>query len=376
MIQGHVPYLIVATDYATSCSGTCPTCVLSKEERLRPMAATMPELMLKGMRAAAETYSDVGTLAVGVGRANVLDLPEGSIDEIGRVAGGVQGMFGQRDTLLEISTSLVGKLDRQTARALRLLEASGGWNADVRFVVVANTALHSDKYWKNVESFMSSVEQARGEVGEDGNGDILQLALSLDSLPDPAELASRVSYQKAPMNLTWAPAFDRGLEREGALRRMGEWIVEWYRLTADGEMDSSLVNRVRQSLRMVDSGLKEAVEHARNSSAAVVYVRPDGRWHNGLFTVLAEMDPVRFDPEADGGQMAATTPPELRRLMSNPACRDCPFVDACISSGSHRIGLMALRRFPQGTEDCPSGLRGAFEAAWKDREETRRRAHA
>lgn len=376
MTGRHIPYLIVATDYATTCSGTCPTCVLSKEERLRPMPATTPDLMLKGMRDAAQTYDDVETLAVGIGRANVLDLPESSIADIGQVATGVMGLFGQRETLLEISTSLVGKIDRQIDRAKAILHASIAWDCDVRFVVVANTALHSDKYWKNVESFLSEIERERGEGDEDGNGDILQLALSLDTLPDPAELAARVAYQKAPMNLTWAPAFDRGLETVGALGRMTEWIGEWYRFTADNGMDSSLVNRIRQSMRMMDSGLKEAAEHARTSAAAVVYVRPDGRWHNGLFTVLAEMDPVRFDPDADGADMAATTPRELRRLLSNPACADCPFVNACIASGSHKIGLMSLRRFPAGTEDCPSGLRGAFEAAWKDREDTGRRAHA
>lgn len=376
MSIGHVPYLIVATDYATTCSGTCPTCVLAREERLRPAAATTPELILSGMRSAAETYGDVGTLAVGIGRANVLDLPEGSVEEIGRVARGAQGMFGQEDTLLEVSTSLVGKLDRQTDRALRILEASADWKADVRFVVVANTALHSDKYWSNVESFLSRVEASRGKSDEDGNGDILQLALALDSLPDPDELAGRVSYQKAPMNLTWAPAFDRGLKDEDALRRLGEWIVRWWDLTAAGDMDSSLVNRVRQSMRMMDSGLRDAADHARQSSAAVIYVTPQGGWHNGLFTVLAEMDPVRFDPEAEGGPMSSTTPRELRRLLANPACGDCPFVNACVASGSHRVGLMALRRFPDGTSACPSGLRGAFEAAWREREGNGRLRHA
>lgn len=376
MRDGHAPYLIVATDYATTCSGTCPTCVLSKEERLRPTAATTPELMLRGMKAASQTYRDVGTLAVGIGRANVLDLPESSIDDIGKVATGVRGMFGQDETLLEVSTSLVGKIDRQTERAVRILRAAQSWQADVRFVVVANTALHSDKYWRNVESFLTAVEAERGAADEDGNGDILQLALSLDSLPDPDELAARVAYQKAPTNLTWAPAFDRELSDNGALRRMGEWIGRWYEITSRSGMDSSLVNRIRQSLGMMDSGLKEAAEHAQASSAAVIYVTTDGGWHNGLFTVLAEMDPVRFDPEAAGGQMAATTPKELRRLLSNPACRECPFVNACIASGSHRVGMMALRRFPEGTEHCPSGLRTAFASAWDERNGTGGRIHA
>lgn len=358
-----IPYLIVATDYATTCSGTCPTCVLSLIERKRSYPACTPEAIISGLEAAAREYGRVGTLALGIGRANVLDLPETSIDEIGRIVAGAAGCFEFDEMVVEVSTSLVGKIDRQVARARAILEASETWGCDVRFVIVTNTALHSEKYWRNVDVFYREIAQTRGGIDKDDSGDIIQLALAVDSLPDPAELAGRISRYHSPVNLTWAPAFDRGLGDAGSLAKLEAWIGEWYRLTAADDMDSSLVNRVRQNIPMTEVAMPDAVAHAAESSRAIVYVSTEGTWHNGLFTVLAEIDPVRFDPAGGRSGIAGTDPRALRRFLMNPSCSACEFSNACIASGSHRIGMIALRQFPEGTEDCPSGLRAAFASA-------------
>jgi hypothetical protein len=361
-----IPYLIVATDYATTCSGTCPTCVLTKIERLRSYPATTPEKIIEGLQGAAGAYGRVGTLALGIGRANVLDLPEASIGEIGRIVAGAAACFDHEELVVEVSTSLVGKIDRQIARAKAIMEASREWGCDVRFVIVANTALHSEKYWKNVDTFHAALADMRGGAGSENSGDIIQLALSLDSLPEPSELAGRVAGYRSPINLTWAPAFDRGVVGDESLARMEAWIAEWYRLTAHEEMDSSLVYRIRQNLPMMESGMPEAVAHATESSRAVVYVGTDGSWHNGLFTVLAEIDPSRFDPSAPADSVAGTGARDLRKFLTNPACSACEFSGACIASGSHRIGMITLRQFPDGTESCPSGLRAAFASASRE----------
>jgi hypothetical protein len=364
-----IPYLIVATEYATTCSGTCPTCVLTKDERLRAFPATTAAKLAAGFCEAAASYGRADTLALGIGRANVLDLPARSVREIGEIVTSAAGAFDHREMVVEISTSLVGKIDRQIARAKEILAASAEWPCDdVRFVIVANTALHSEKYWRNVDAFYHAMADLRGGADVDHSGDIVQLALASDSLPDPSVLAARIGGYRSPVNLTWAPAFDRGLDTgESALVRMGEWIESWYALTSDGVVDSSLVNRVRQSMGMMDSGMREAAQHADESGRAVVYVATDGTWHNGLFTVLAEMDPVRFDPIAGGRAMSGTDPRELRRFLTNPACSGCEFSNACIASGSHRIGMITLRQFPDGTESCPSGLRAAFASASRER---------
>jgi hypothetical protein len=361
-----IPYLIIATDYATSCSGTCPTCVLSKIERKRSYPATDANTIIVGLRAAAGSYGHVGTLALGIGRANVLDLPEESIEEIGTIVAGAGEAFDYDEMVVEISTSLVGKIDRQIDRAKMIMEASQKWGCDVRFVIVTNTALHSEKYWRNVDTFYQAMADMRGGASHDENGDIIQLALSLEFLPDPKELADRVAHYKSPVNLTWAPAFDNGLKDDESLRRLEQWLGDWYRLTSQADIDSSLVNRVRQNIRMVGSGMMEAVAHATESSRAVVYIGTDGSWHNGLFTVLAEIDPARFDPSAHPASIAGTSVRDLRRFLTNPTCSACKFSDACISSGSHRIGMITLRQFPNGTESCPSGLRSAFASASRE----------
>lgn len=368
MTAKDIPYLIVATDYATTCSGTCPTCVLTKDERLLTFPATNAAKLSVGFREAAASYGRADTLALGIGRANVLDLPSRSICEIGDIVKAAAEAFDHREMVVEISTSLVGKIDRQIARAKEILAAAEEWPCDdVRFVIVANTALHSEKYWKNVDTFYQEMADLRGGANVDHSGDIVQLALASDSMPDPSVLAARIGGYRSPVNLTWAPAFDRGLDAgESALETMGQWIESWYALTSDGLVDSSLVNRVRQSMGMMDSGMREAAQHADESGRAVVYVAPDGTWHNGLFTVLAEMDPVRFDPLAGGKAMSGTDPRELRRFLTNPACAACEFSNACIASGSHRIGMIALRQFPGGTSVCPSGLQSAFASASRE----------
>lgn len=367
MSATFIPYLIVATDYATTCSGTCPTCVLSKIERMRADPASTVESIVSGLRQAAADYGRIGTLALGIGRANVLDLPEGSIDEIGTIVKSAGESFDCDELVVEISTSLVGKIDRQIDRAKQILAAAETWGCDVRFVIVTNTALNSEKYWRNVNQFYEEMAHARGGSKTDETGDIIQLALSLSALPDPIALAARMSGYHSPVNLTWAPAFDRGLEDEASLKKLETWMSQWYEATAAGDMDSSLVTRIRQSLDMLETGMPDAVAHAEQSSRAVVYVGPDGSAHNGLFTVLAEIDPARFDPSWQADRVAGTAPRDLRRFLTNPACSSCEFTNACIASGSHRIGMIALRQFPNGTESCPSGLRSAFASALHER---------
>ena len=193
MSSRDIPYLIVATDYATTCSGTCPTCVLTAMERRRSYPATTPEKIISGLEAAAIEYGRVGTLALGIGRANVLDLPESSIDEIGRIVKGAAACFECDELVVEVTTSLVGNIDRQIARARAILEASAQWGCDVRFVVVTNTALHSEKYWRNVDLFYRAMSDLRGGMHSEESGDIIQLALAADSLPDPRELAARMA---------------------------------------------------------------------------------------------------------------------------------------------------------------------------------------
>lgn len=361
-VQG-LPYLIVTMDYATTCAGTCPTCVLGKAERLETGPASTVEAISIGMKAAAAHYGYVETLAVGIGRANVLILPHSSIAEIVEILEIAKREFKYGSIIAEISTSLIGKIEPQIERAKKLAIALEGIGVDARFVVVGNTALVSEKYWANLDQFLGAMEEFRGGRKVEDNGDILQLALSVESLPNPEKLVSRMIGYGFPINVAWAPGHDRGARSEEGLKRLEDWLTDFYGLSITHGLDSSLVNRIGAAVDDAMPTLTEAAQHAARSSEAIVYISPDGQWHNGLFTALAEMDPVRFDPVPTDKTMAGVSARELRQFMTNPACAACPFTGPCVSAGGHKIAQIALRNFTQGTTTCPNGLQKSFAKA-------------
>lgn len=364
-----IPYLIVNVDYATTCSGTCPTCVLTAAERASPVPATTPAKVASAFGAIAGGYGRIGVLAIGVGRANVLALPRSSVAEVAALAEAAATAFSFDEGVLEISTSLIGKIGPQVDRARELVSAVARTGFDARFVVVGNTALASEKYWANLDRFLRELSSVRGGQDKDGSGDILQLALTSSMLPDPETLLDRLSSYRFPVNIAWAPAFDAGAADEGVLDKLGSWLADFYRGAAQRGLDSSLVTRSRQSVEFSATPLPDLPRIVSESARSVVYVAPDGTWHKGYFSILAEMDPVRFDPDCvSPGRSSVVTDPfrDISRLMKNRACAACPHISSCIAGGAHRIALMVLRRHPRGTDNCPSGLRRTFEAAADD----------
>jgi hypothetical protein len=290
-------------------------------------------------------------------------LPHSSITEIVEILEVAKREFKYGSIIAEISTSLIGKIEPQIARAKELATALEAIGIDARFVVVGNTALVSEKYWANLDHFLGAMEEFRGGRTVEDNGDILQLALSVESLPDPGKLAARMTNYRFPINVAWAPGHDHGARSEDGLGRLQEWLADFYDLSIAHGLDSSLVNRVGAAVDMAMPSLTEAAQQAARSSEAIVYISPDGHWHNGLFTALAEMDPIRFDPVPSNKTMAGVSARELRQFMTNPACAACPFVGPCVSAGGHKIAQIALRNFARGTQICPNGLQKAFARA-------------
>lgn len=356
-----IDYLIVTNDYATSCAGTCPTCVLSKEERAMKDPFTRAQNIIRGLNSAGENYGEVGTLALGIGRANVLMLPEKSIADIRSILAAGRKAFTYSEGMTEITTSLIGKIDPQVERARKLLDAADAEDFDGRFVVVANTALSSEKYWANLDTFLRAMEAHRGGSDVDGNGDILQLALASEALPDVSELVSRVAEYRFAVNLTWAPFYDIGISDEEKLAELEEWIAEFYRRTKALNLDSSLVTRTDMAVGLEEEPFTASMKRAEESERAVIYIDRDGSWHNGYFTVLAEMDPIRFDPLIRNEKRSAAR--RVISLLKNPACHRCPFHTACISSGAERVARMTLRKHLGGTNVCPAAMRATFRAA-------------
>jgi hypothetical protein len=360
--------LILALDYCLSCRGTCPTCVLSKDERLLAAPAMKVGTAIAAIETIAPMYPSIGHLALGVGRGNNLMLPKETIGDYLAIAAAAERTMTFDDGVMEISTSLVGKIAPQIERASQIIEAFKvtGRRMDPRFVVVANTALSSQQYWENLDLFLTSMEAARGGR-RDGTGDIMQLNLATDSLPDVKAICEILSAYRFPVNLAWTPAFDAGSKSEEGLAAITGWIGEFHAQARRLGLDTNVVNRIDAVLSAGIGTIPEAVANVEGSAANTIYVAPDGQWHEGFASVLAEMDPIRYDPLSARGTGRAKVIGDMRtevsRITRNGACMSCHHLPLCIATGAHKIGLIALRQHPHGTVNCPSGMRDAFESA-------------
>ncbi len=367
-MKRDVDSLIVALDYATACAGQCPTCVLDQGERGSRLPAISPAVAKNAFDVASDVYGRVGYLALGVGRANVLDLPN-AVSDVMAMAGSAKAAFSPEQLTVEVSTSLVGKIDRQLVAGQKLAAAAERADIDLRFVVVANVALHQDRYWANLDTFLRAMEAGRGGSDRDGAGDVLQLSLSSRHLPPVDDLIDRIGRYRFAINLLWTPFFDAGARHEADLAHLEDWVSQFHDAAAACGLDANIVTRTRNALASHGQSIAQVVEHAREGERAVIYVGSNGAIHDGLFTILAEFDPVRYDPlsHSHNGRSSAAADDArgFARLMRNPACASCPHLGSCITGGMHRIALTTLRHHPHGTTVCPAGIRRTFDHALK-----------
>lgn len=366
--HGLIETLVVAMDYTGTCRGTCPTCVLSLDERRAERPLMTVDAIEAGLRALSASYSEIDRLYLGLGRGNTLALGEDSIDALLEVARAARRHLAYRCGVMEISTSLVGRLDPQIDRARLILDrfaAAGEVDIDPRFMVVANTALSSAPYWRNIDAFLTATEAHRGGRTIDGNGDIILLNVGIDSLPDIDWLASFLRDYRFPVNIGWVPTFDQAAADPDRLAILAGWLADFHAMAVDLGLDANIVNRTRDALANGESGLDGLINQTEMSAASLVYLTGDGAWHEGFTSIIAEMDPIRFDPAAPriGGQrrMVADARRDVARLMRNPACRACPHLGPCVAGGTYKLGLLTLRRHPRGTDVCPSAMNLVFE---------------
>lgn len=361
--------LIVNVDYCGTCRGTCPTCVLTKDERLLNKPLTNSELVIKALRDISSKYGKVhDSFIFGFGRGNHLVLPDSTIPEMLEILGSIDELYEAEEFLIEISTSLVGKIDPQIDRAKTLIDTinKSFSNFDVRFVVVANVGVSSEKYWQNVFKFLSAIEEHRGGI-DDGNGDIVQINVSLDSLPDLQWLEEFFKDFPSPLNIAWVPAFDVNSGKKEFMDRFEHWLGGFYEMTLRNDLDTNIRNWGHRSMRYNDSDLKELMDNAIHSSKSLLYVDPQGNYHNGYPTIMADMDPIRFDPHAaelhNGSRKSILNNDgkEILNLLKNKACRQCKYISACYHSGGYRLSLISMRYNKNNDSMCLNGLRQTFE---------------
>lgn len=362
--------LIVNIDYCGSCRGTCPTCVLTKDERLTNNPLVEAEIVKNALQEISEKIEkEPRRLVLGLGRANHLVLPKYTVDEIVDILSFSEKCFDSDEYLVEISTSLVGKMDLQIERAINIIEKARSKNTgfDVKFLVVANMGLTSPKYWENVKYFLDSLTNYRGGRTNE-NGDILQINVSLDSLPNLEWMEDYLKEHMSPVNIAWVPGFDKDTGKFDYMRNFEDWMERFYLMSKRLGLDTNIVNWGENSINYMNDSINTLVDNAIESgSRSLVYVNTDGKYHKGYPTIMADMDPIRFDPDiatlkpAEVMSNLIKDGKEVYDLIKHKGCRNCKYLSSCFHSGGYKIAHISQRHRKENKDFCLNGLRRVFE---------------
>lgn len=372
--------LILNIDYTGNCIGSCPGCVLSKSERKDNRPFLTPSQIEVAMEDIAPNYGKIGLMAIGLGRGNTLTLDEEIVTtDILKIAKTASRLFDFEEGCFEMSTSLLGKVDDQIRRAKNMVdffeESQTGF--DPRFVIVANPALKSPKYWDKIDEFLTSLNDYRGN--KDGSSDILIFNLAADALPDLNWLEDFVSNYHFPVNIIWAPGYDKALSDANGIKNLSDWLIGFYDIAKRLDLDNNLINRIRSTAHFSDMDIPSITSHLEGSSKSLLFISRDGNWHEGLFSVLGDLDPVRFDPKPNKlatnddnphKKLVAIPKKEMSDLLRIKTCRSCPYLRQCVASGAYKGGLLALNNLPKNfsksTDICPAAIRPLFERIYSN----------
>ena len=361
--------LIVNVDFCGTCRGTCPTCVLTKDERLTNAPLTTPDLVISALMDIKNKYgSQHESFIFGFGRGNHLVLPEYTVEQMMEIMDFIHENFDAHEYLIEVSTSLVGKIIPQIERAKLIIDKISDryHKFDIRYVVVANVGVSSPKYWENVFLFLNELKQHRG--GDyDGNGDIVQVNLSIDNLPDLDWFESYFKDFSSPLNIAWVPSFDSNTGNKKFMDDFENWMLRFYEISISNNLDTNIINWALRSIKFNNFSLNELIDNALHSSKSLLYIDPYGVYHNGYPTIMADMDPVRFDPFAatlNNSERKSTlhnNGKDILNLLRNKSCRQCKYISTCYHSGGYRISLISMRYNENNEPMCLNGLRKTFE---------------
>lgn len=348
---------ILNFDYCGNCHGKCRACLLSEEERKRDVPFLNQKQIGEAVTAAARLLPRSEFLAVGIGRGNTLTLRENSVDDIAFLASRVRDELAFDRGILEVSTSLVGRLEDQIERAneieARVEETSG---LETRFVVVINPALSSEGYWRLLCDFFDAMEQRRSPHSE-SPGDIAVVNLSADALPEPSAFAHRMAGWHFPVNVAWVGGVDEGMAGWNAIDQVGRWFADFYENSVRLGLDCSLISRAQNALAATESGggLSNLQDMADAVSESLVFVDHMSQVHRGAFTLLGDMDPMRFPL---GGKEVSVAP-----MLRNRSCRACPYLAACVHAGGAHLFTANTLAMEGSSPVCMTGLKPVFEKA-------------
>ena len=352
----EIDKLIINTEFFLQCSGSCSGCFLTEEER--QSENTYYNEISKGLSVVAEKYNNIHIpfLVIGFGRGNTLNLHENGINKLIDLMKWCRGNFSFDEVIFEISTSLIGKLDKQIENAKYIIERE----EKAYFNMVINSEITSKSFWNNVASFHSSLSLFRTEKYNitDGNADILVLNVNPKKLPSISELKEFTKDYNSPVNISIFP-FNKGvIINKQDIDNVKNWSSELWNEFKHKDLNIKNFLNGLNSINM-ENNIQSYKEYSDMTIKSYIFIDKNSEITEGSLSVMGEVDKIRL---MDKFSITLSIENGYKNMMKNKHCRKCEFQKQCLLSGSY-LNLMANNKniiVDKDSNGCLSGYQELF----------------
>lgn len=343
--------VIINTEYFLQCHGSCAGCFLTFEERAQ--SNTHGNMIARALNKLSQQLSNeyIDYLVLGFGRGNILNLPTASFDELLNMISAVKDTIKYNKITVEVSSSLIGKLDQQIEKALLLIEK----DRDIYFNVVINSEITSPQFWKNIDIFFSALSQRRKSWGLlDNWGDILVLNVNPENLPDIHFLKEFTNEYGSPVNISVFP-FEKKQVSPEEMQNVNDWVSSLWNELHDKDLNIKNFLQHFNSLD-IEGSIQELKSYQTQSEKSYFFIDKNGITTQGMPSSMGEVDFLRL---LDKYNIKADIIQAFRLMQKNTACSQCSVQKQCLATGAY-LNFLSNHAKLSDKKVCASGYQQLF----------------
>lgn len=348
--------LIINSEYFLQCFGHCSGCFLSDVER--QSKSIYQDSVKEGLITLHEKYKNICIehLVIGFGRGNILNLEKENLDILLLMIHWCKENFQYKKLTIEISTSLIGKLEKQIENACYLLSKS----QHIFFNIVINSEITSSVFWHNLQQFYQHTSQYRIEHfgWKEDWGDIIVLNVNPQKLPDIKFLKEFTKDYQSPINISIFP-FDKKIEiSEEDIKKVNAWSIEMWEALHDKDLN---IRNYLDNLKNIDieNSFNDYQEYQDTTEKSYYFIDKNGVITNGSLSIMGEVDKIRL---LDKYQLKLDLEQAYITMQKNKVCVVCEYQKECMLSGAY-LNLLANSQQIKASKTCLSGYQQLFELA-------------
>lgn len=288
---------------------------------------------------------------IGFGRGNLLSMNKESIDELLSLMSECEGILDNAHITFEVSTSLIGKIDKQINQAKYMLEK----NKNIYFNVVINSEVTSEKFWNNWEDFRVANMAIRDNLQLEESGDILVLNVNPKQLPDMNFIYEKVKNVPSPVNISMFPFVENTVSNID-FQEMNRWSINMFKKLKD--LDLNIHEYIKRLSTIDISNFDDIQEYHQATLNSYYFIDKNGVVTPGSLSIMGEVDYVRLlekfnvDPHLEKAWY---------KMQKDVVCSMCESQAQCLLSGAYLNMLVNSQKENSNKSECWSGYKHIFE---------------